>query len=382
MSAMPIFSITEITFLGLLCVSFLVQLFWSMRYLHGVSRWTRRIKKNKVVFSTEKPPVSVIICARNEADNLQKFLPSVLEQDYPDFEVIVVNDSSEDNTDEILKLFKAKYAHLRSTFVPIGTRIISSKKLALSLGIKAASHEHILLTDADCCPMSKNWISSMIRNFTPETDIVLGYGAYFEEKSFLNKLITFDTLFIALQYLGMAYAKKPYMAVGRNLAYRKSVFLKNGGFARTLKFSAGDDDLFINRVANKTNIRIEASPESITHSTPKKTLKKWHSQKERHLSVAKQYSPISKFRLVLEPLTRALFYISMIALLVLGNWVSIIVLAALFIIRYAFQTIIINQGSKQLQTRRYYFTHLLFELYLPLVSLYILLFRRNRKQKW
>ena len=372
-------SILEIVFLGLLGLSFAVQIYWYARYMHGVARWTKKVKKNKISFTTEQPPVSVIVCAHDEAKNLQNFLPSVLEQNYPEFEVIVVNDSSEDNTEDVLKLFQNKYAHLRTTFVPIGTRIVSSKKLGLNLGIKAAKHEYLLFIDADCYTKSPNWISSMMRNFTPETDIVLGYGAYIEEKTFLNKLITYDTLFIALQYLGMTISKKPYMAVGRNLAYRKSTFLKNGGFRNNLKFRAGDDDLLVNQTAQTSNFRIEASQDSITLSKPKTTLKKWLSQKTRHLSVSPHYTTKSKMRLLVEPISRGTFYLSVILTGCFGEWISWSIGALLLIVLYTTKIYILNTGAKLLATRRFYFAQITFNIYLPLVNLYLLI--RNKLSK-
>jgi ADP-ribose pyrophosphatase len=194
------FTLIELVVLGLLLLVFIYQIYFYTRYIQGVLRLRTAANKGKVAFQTEQPPVSVIICAKDEVDNLRKYLPFVLQQEYPDFEVIVVNDGSTDETEDLLTDLKKTYSNLRSTFVPVGVTNLSTKKLALTLGIKAAKNDWLLFTDADCMPEDKTWISRMARNFNPGVEFVLGYGAYMKKKGFVNRLITYDTLFIALQY--------------------------------------------------------------------------------------------------------------------------------------------------------------------------------------
>jgi len=381
-----IFSNTELIILIVLFGAFLHQLYYYIRYIKGVLRYRNHLKKNKDLFITEQPPISVIICAKDEADNLRKFLPFVLQQDYPNYEVIVINDGSTDETDDLLREFCKNYSNLRTTFVPVGANNLSTKKLGLTLGIKAASNELLLFTDADCMPEDKMWIAKMARNFGKNTEFILGYGAYFQKKGLLNKLITYDTLFIALQYLGMAAAGKPYMGVGRNLGYRKETFFNNKGFASTLNLKSGDDDLMVNKSSNKNNTRIEIAPESITWSEPKTTYKGWFFQKERHMSVSSYYTAKSKYRLMVEPLSRAIFYSSILAIAIFGNIYTIIAAATLFSFRLLFQLIIINSSAKHFRAKTYFFTLPIFDIFLPLVSLYIVTIGRitskGKSIKW
>ncbi|MDO9154778.1 MAG: glycosyltransferase [Paludibacter sp.] len=334
------------------------------------------MNRNKVNFLSQQPPVSVIICAKDEVDNLRKFLPFFLTQEYPDYEVIVVNDGSTDDTEILLNELKKTYPNLRSTFVPVGATNLSTKKLALTLGIKAAKNDILLFTDADCMPEDKLWIARMARNFTPGIDFVLGYGAYLHQKGWVNKLITYDTLFIALQYLGFAFTGKPYMGVGRNMAYRKEVFFKQKGYASSLHLRSGDDDLMVNQAANRYNTKIEIAPDSVTWSEPKLKFKNWYYQKERHLSVSSYYSESSKFRLAIEPVTRGFFYLSLILSIVIGNLITIIASLAFFIARYVLQMVIVNKSSKHFGERRYFFLLLIFDILLPVFNLYILSFGR------
>jgi glycosyltransferase involved in cell wall biosynthesis len=279
---------------------------------------------SRLAFYKAKPketalqPVSVIICAKNEYQNLLKNLPAVLEQDYPDYEVIVVNDASDDDSIELLNSFTRKYKHLRIFDLERNLNFFSGKKFPLSLGIKSAKNEIILLTDADCKPSSPNWIRTMVANYTDKTEIVLGYGTYRKTVGFLNQLIRYDAFLVAMQYMSFALAGKPYMGVGRNLSYKRELFYKAGGFTSHYKLKSGDDDLFINRAASKGNTRIEISPDAHTISIAKASLVQWILQKRRHYTTAKYYRPVFKFWLSLNYISKLLLYLSFVALLILN----------------------------------------------------------------
>ncbi len=261
---MLFFTKIEIALLSGLGICFIWQFIYYFCYLGKPSRYGNSIKKGKITLPAETPPVSVIICARNESENLAKFLPSVLEQDYPQYEVIVVNEGSSDESDEVLGSLGTKYKHLYHTYVPSEAKNLSKKKLAVTLGIKAAKYDVLLFTEADCKPLSSSWIKSMTRHFDQETSIVTGYGAFPKSTGLITKLAVFDNLISGLQYLSSTLNRKPYMGVGRNLAYRKELFFSENGFYTHLKLHAGEDDLFVNEKANKNNTKAEISPESVT----------------------------------------------------------------------------------------------------------------------
>lgn len=298
---------------GIFLLSLFIQFYFYIRFYRKAY-----FKKSSIYDKAENKTeaVSIIICARNEAVNLEKNLPAILEQDYPDFEVIVVNDRSEDDTELVLKNLTKKYPRLRISEVRNNPVFTHGKKLALTLGIKAASHEWLLLTDADCIPAGKDWLRLMQKNFTKDKDIVLGYGGYKKEKGLLNHIIRFETAFTAMQYFGMAAAGKPYMGVGRNLAYRRSLFFTNKGFASHSNLYSGDDDLFVNETANAKNTALELNPESFTMSDAEKTFKAWYIQKKRHLTTGPRYSASTKFRLLLENVSRMFLLASFIFLMI------------------------------------------------------------------
>ena len=222
----------------------------------------------------KRVPISVIVCAKNEAENVANFVPLLAEQNYSDYEIVLIDDASSDDTLELFEAFEKQYSNVKLVKVENNEAFWGNKKFALTLGIKAAKHEYLLFTDADCYPKTADWITEMSAHFTKEKTIVLGYGAYERIKgSFLNKIIRFETLLTATQYFSWAKLGKPYMGVGRNMAYKREEFFKTNGFIEHMKIRSGDDDLFINEASNARNTTICYTPESFTFSMPKTTFK-------------------------------------------------------------------------------------------------------------
>ncbi|WP_134088762.1 glycosyltransferase [Olivibacter sp. XZL3] len=261
-------------------------------------------------------PLSVIICARNEEANLRLYLSEILEQDYPDYEVIVVNDGSSDDTNWVLKEFQARYPHLRTVEISDRGGPRKGKKFALTLGIKAARYEHLVLTDADCFPQTDKWLKYMAQQFTTGIEMVLGYSPYTPAAGFLNKYIRFETYQTALNYLSSALKGNAYMGVGRNLAYTKSLFFKKKGFASHMHIPSGDDDLFVNQHATRTNVAICLPQEAHVWSAPKTSYKAYQQQKIRHFGAGKAYRSKHKVMLSLQAFSVVAFYLLLTLLLI------------------------------------------------------------------
>jgi biofilm PGA synthesis N-glycosyltransferase PgaC len=311
-------------------------------------------------------PVSVIICARNEAENLRNFLPAVLEQDYPDYEVIVVNDCSEDNSYDILGKYLIQYPHLKISTVNKDPKFTHNKKFAQFIGIKAAKNDILLFTDADCQPQSEKWLAGMTSNFNDNITFVLGYGGYLNEKGLLNKYIRYDSMTIAMQYLGMAIRGIPYMGVGRNLAYRRSVFFANKGFGTHTHLASGDDDLFVNTNASGLNTCVEFRNHTHTRSVPNSSLREWIIQKKRHLTTAPYYKLRDKLLLITEPLSRVIFYTALIVLLSSGFlWPAVL---AIFGLRLIVQIIVLIFVQKRLNEPGLLFYSLIFDILSPVIN--------------
>ena len=284
-------------------VILLIQLF----YFLVLFRRGRR-SSNNIEYREDEYPISVIVSARNEAHNLPNLVERMAEQEYSDFELIIVNDRSWDNSTDILKHLDEKYRFLRVVEIPDIERIKGSKKLALTLGVKAAKNPYLLFTDADCIPNSNLWIHEMQKGFNSETELVLGVGAYNIKKGFLNKCIRFETVQIALQYLGLSATGHTYMGVGRNIAYKKTLFFKIGGYKSHYSLKSGDDDLFVQQAVDFSDVSFVSNNEAITFSEPVGTLKDWIKQKKRHLSTARHYKIKDQFLLGLYSLSTIVFY--------------------------------------------------------------------------
>lgn len=286
---------------------------------------------------SQQHPVSVIVCARDEAANLAKNLPGVLVQQYPSTrEVLVVNHNSQDETKYLLEEFKKTFKDLHIVNLRQEALGIPGKKYPLSMGIKESKHEIVLLTDADCVPASEHWITHMQDAYVNGTEIVLGYGAYFKRPGLLNKLIRFETFHSALQYFSFALAGMPYMGAGRNLSYKKTLFFRNKGFSSINHVPGGDDDLFINQVANSENTNIVLDKEAFTLSEPKSSFGAWLQQKSRHYSTGRFYKGKHKFLLGLYSLTHFLFYPLFAAALIFADWRLVLGVFALRFITQAF----------------------------------------------
>jgi biofilm PGA synthesis N-glycosyltransferase PgaC len=324
----------------------------------------------------------VIICAKNEEKNLEHFLPHVLQQDYPEFEVVVVNDSSTDNTEDLLMQLSAQFKQLRYTSIPANDKLSRGKKLALTIGLKAASYDHIVLIDADCYPVSDHWLKLMSSNFSDEHKIVLGYGGYERQKGLLNTLIRYETTFTAIQYLSYAIKGKPYMGVGRNLAYEKALFFDNKGFAKHYHLISGDDDLFVNENATGLNCAVEFSPESHTRSLPETTFPSWIKQKKRHLSAGTHYTTSSRIRLASEWISRIILYTTLIWICVSSPWS--IPVGVLFGILLITRMVIFKMGMRRLDENFLLLPSLLLDPIFPVLMGAIWLSSRFEKkyQPW
>ncbi|GAB5564335.1 MAG: glycosyltransferase [Winogradskyella sp.] len=361
------------TFLTILFIAFTVivgiQVVFYTTFLFAFST-----KKDKL--GLDRPiPISVIICAKNEAENLKQNLPIIINQNYDNFEIVLVNDCSYDNTLEVMEQFKAKHNNIKIVDVKDTEAFWGNKKYALTLGIKASSFETLVFTDADCYPNSDQWLKHMSSKFSKEKHIVLGYGAYAKKKfSLLNSLIRFETVLTALQYFSYSNIGMPYMAVGRNMAYRKELFFNNSGFNNHMFVRSGDDDLFVNEVADSKNTAICYTNESFTISNPKTSFKDWFTQKRRHISTSKYYKPLHKFVLVTFYSSQLLFWIFAIVLLISQvQWQWIL---ALILLRFIVQMLSFGLTAKKLNEGNLIYISPVLELFL--ITFQLIIFSANK----
>ncbi len=365
------------TILAVTLLSLLIQLFYYF-WFYGALAFVRAPRKKE----KKDVPVSVIICARDEKENLSTFLPELLTQEYPAYEVVVVNDASTDGTEDLLEEMKKKYSRLRYTTIKKDDSFTHAKKLAVLVGVKAAQHEWLLFTDADCRPASPHWLSLMARNFTKRTDIVLGYGKFMKGRSLLNNFVRYEAFFIAVQYFGFALRGIPYMGVGRNLAYRKPLFYEISRRPCFNKVVSGDDDLLVNRLGNKKNLRIETAPDAHTLSVAPSSWKEWFRNKKRHITTARYYTKKTRWLAAMEMISRLLFLASVITLFVLR--VPLWMPAGALLVRLLAQILIFANAGKRLAEKQLLLSSLLYDMVIPFLyfAIWISNLSRTAERNW
>lgn len=327
-----------------LAIAFFFQLYYFLFvYLKLRNYSTLSQEENKTSL-----PVSVIVCARNEEANLTEFLPLILEQDYSNYEVVVVNDCSSDDSEWVLKTFEERYEHLKVVNIKEHERYKHGKKFALTLGIKAAKNEHLVFTDADCKPSSKQWVKHMASKFDEGIEIVIGYSPYIRKRGVLNLLIRFETFRTAMNYLAYSLKKKTYMGVGRNMAYTKSLFFEGKGFASHMHIQSGDDDLFVNQNATKDNTAICIHPDAHVWGIPNTSIRAYNRQKARHHSASKAYKSKHKRMLTTQILSAIVFYAALFICFVLYPYYWQYILGA-YLLRLLLQIVLYVPIMKKLK---------------------------------
>lgn len=360
---------------GIFLLGWIVQLYYLFIYFLKGTKPPQQLSENK-------PGVSVIICARNEERNLMEHIPLIMEQDYPHFELVVVNDSSWDDTEAILKAMQVRYKNIHVVNLDEEKQNMQGKKFALTLGIKAAKYDYVLLTDADCQPLSNQWIASMMSHINENKQIVLGVSLFHKSKGWLNRIIRFDGLMTATQYIGFAQNGKPYMGVGRNLAYHRDLFFKVGGFKSHYSLASGDDDLFINQVATAKNTAVAILQHEQTISAPKDSWQSWYTQKRRHFTTAPNYKPHHKRMLVLWPFSLLLMWFGFAGSIVFHK--LLLIVGGLLLVRYISQVAILHKISKRMsQSRDIAWLAPVLEIHLTVLNIGLYFSNLLRKpQKW
>lgn len=322
----------------------------------------------------------MIICARNEEDNLFENLPSVLNQQYPEYEVIVVIDQTVDDSKHILRAFQKEHPHLRYIEMERNAHRKFGKKLPLTLGIKGAKYDKVLLIDADCYPKSDQWIKQIMSNYTEGKEIVIGYGPYERQHGLLNKLIRFDTSLIAISYLGFAKNKRAYMAVGRNMSYSRTKWFEVDGFKKHYHIQSGDDDLFMQDAATKGNVAFEIEEDAWVYSRPKSTWKSWVKQKQRHYTTANSYRFINKVLLGIFPLSMILMLGCFFILMFSFEWWLFVL--SLLVLRCITYWIISGLLMKKLGQKDLVWWFPIFELVHFIIIPFIYYSTDRRSDKW
>lgn len=347
------FDLTGIIILSVLFIAFIVQLFYYLFYYNKPVSYIKH-RTAPYIEQGKLPAVSVIIVAKNESENLAKNLPHILEQKYPNFEVVVVNDGSTDESDYLLKSMKLQYTNLYHTFSPESEDLSATRQkiLSLTIGIKAAKNDILLFTEADSAPLSDNWIRSMVSELD-NNDIVIGYNKIAAKNGFWGKIAHFDNLLFSLQYLSKSIRNQAYTGVYSNVAYKKHLFFNNKGFSAFLNYDSAEQ-IFLNHLLNENKTSVALEHDSFVCSDIE-SFAKWKSIKSNYYKARRQFKNNRHKTFALETLSRWIFYITSITGLSYTIYTELWAYLAGFIVfiavRYTIQVVVINNAAKHFQSK-------------------------------
>lgn len=360
-----------------------LSLYYGMIHFR-VGRWHRKNNSSgqPSVASDKLPPVSVVLTARNDAAWLKENLVYLLEQDYPNFEVVVVDYLSHDDTQFVLKLLKDYYPHLKVVPFKEDVNLFQGKKYPLSIGIKSAKNDILLLADPDCTPKNMQWLRGMVKGYADKgTQIVLGFCGLKRTKTLLSVMQQYDNLSYSSHYLGSALMGHPYTGSGRNLSYRRSFFFKQGAFIRHYSVAGGSDDLFVYQNATGDNTAVCIDSDACLSTEPKKTFGQWHRQRLDRVSTRNWHSISSRLLEDLLPLFNIAFYTMAVMLLINGTlpWM---VVAGLVAIKWAWQMVSFAQLCKRFDGGLAYLAAPLLEIYFILANTILVLTPLDNNRKF
>lgn len=372
---------------GIGLITLLIEFYYLAKPFSAVMRRNRDEKRNHVLYSDELPSVSVIVVTKSSDTLLESYLPLVLEQEYPKYEVILVDEGSWDGTENVVRKFQKTYGErLYYTKLPKDSRVVSPKKLAITVGVKAAHNDILLFTEPGTRPYTMYWIERMVRNFITGTEYVLGLNIYNDNGNFVQHMIAYDTLLKNLKALGFALMGNPYSGSGKNLAYLKSTFFNNNGFAGMLHMEDGDDSLMVNMHGTKINTRVESSRGGITIDMDSMVYKEWRYMKLREMMTHEAFSPKSRSYELLEPFARILFTTMTVLAIVLFPvlrpdwWIAgLSIMAGAAVVKYSLQCWVINRTIKEFDQPKFWLAPILYDIYLPIATAIIYLFVRIKK---
>lgn len=367
----------------ILALSFVVlAVYYGLIYVRVGLFENKKIPKATELNESKMPSVSVVLTTHNEASFLKDSLVYLLEQDYPNYEVVVVNYISSDDTEFVLKVCGENYPHLKAIAFKEDVNMFSGKKYPLSIGIKSAKNDVLVLTEPDSVPKSFSWLRSIVAGYMHGADVVLGYSGIRQEKGLLNSMMQYDNLCQSASMFGWAIMGNPYTGNGRNLSYRRNFFFDRGAFIRHYTEPEGADDLFVNQNANKRNTAMALEEGSFVQTEPRKNFHQWHLQRKAHYTTKKYYGWKDKLLLMVHPTAVLLFYLSLVLMLVasLRSWIVPLVF---LVVDWAWQIVAFSLLTKRFSVKNVHFFAPLYEIYFLLANTFLCLTSLHKKtNRW
>ncbi|MDR0711128.1 MAG: glycosyltransferase [Prevotellaceae bacterium] len=353
---------------GVLVLCTLVQLYYYLVHFGRVLRFSANPDERK---DGVQLPVSIVICAKNEQRNLKKNLPLFLQQDYPHFEVVVVNDGSTDESEMLLYDLKQHHSNLQITTIEQDRKFVHDRKLAITVGIKAAHYDNIVFTEPDCAPPSNRWLATLSGAFGEGGEVVVSYCCNRQRRGIAGKIMRADSVFSALFSLHAAIKGKPYRSAIKNMGISQALFFRSKGFARCNAYPQSEETLFLCRSANRKNTRVALSRDAILSSSQQLTFGQWFQQKCIYASLVSM-GKRGKKHLRAEMISRALFFLCIAAFIGIAAlrhaYLPLAAAAPLLIVRFVAKAVVLSKAAKKLQERGAAAWLLLYDIFSPILA--------------
>lgn len=366
--------------LALLVLSFVALcLYYGLVWLR-VGRCKKDVVSRQTSVAASQPSVSVVMVVHNESEFLKKSMPYLLEQDYPDFEVVVVDYMSTDDTHYVLHICAENYPQLKPITLKHDVNMFQGKKYPLSIGVKSATKDVILLTEAESVPKSFDWISNMVQGYSGGTQMVIGYNLVKGNGTLLGAFQQYENMAYNASYIGAALMGNPYTATGRNLSYRRDFFFKQGGFISHYSIPDGADDLFVNQNANSRNSALILNSEASVISEPRNTFGLWHQDRAHRLYTRRYYGWGDRLMLSVYPLSQIVFLAALV-LLFIGGIFPWQILVAVLALKIIWQIMCSLPLAKKFEIKKIHFFSPFFEFYFLFANTFLTYFALRRKKK-
>lgn len=347
------------------------------------------MKADQGISGSYFPKVSIIAYSFTEFEETENYLEMVMSQDYPNFEVILVNEGSADSTGLLTERIGKKYGdRLYITFIPHDAHNLSRRKLAYTVGMKAAKGEIALTTASNCRIPSRRWLSEMMKPFVEDStiDIVLGYTHVdFRELHGAGKWYRqMDATLTACQWIGSAMLEKPYRGDCFNLAYRRQIFFEQKGYSHTIHLVNGDDDIFLTPIMDGFNTAVAISPASIlTTEWDEVANRVLADMKERYQFTSQFLPPLPFIRSGIGSLMQWLTLLSAVAAAIAAwpSYMGTITAIVFLTVFWISETLIYRRTARRLESIGLWWSFPLFLLWLPIGNFIFKSRRRSNRRK-
>ena len=344
-------------------------------------------RKEKSRTSNEDlPPISIVITAHNEAHHLVESLPVILTQEYPDYEVVLVNDNSQDEIEQLALELNNRYHHLHYVNMGSSRSTMEGRKFPFAIGIQAASNPTVVFTNSSCIPSSPFWLQHIASKFVRQKEVVLAHTTYQSRGGLLNKWLHYDALVNSVRAFSYTLAKMPVLADSHNLAFKRHLFFDNKEkFFALSRLPFGEDNIFINQVANGKMCDVAVDPEAVIYQTPI-SFSDWLRNKRYELVSQSYYRALHRFVLQCYNWLSFLFYPAAIASIALAalemNWLALGIGIGVTLLKFGMQFMVFHKGAKKMGEKGAAVSMLFFDLFFLLLQPWIYLASKFEKSRW